>query len=229
VPGAAVSSAVAMPIHVEHRVWGAITAVTTRPGEPLASGTDERLARLGELVALAIMSAHNRAQLATLAATDHLTGLPNRRTFTEGLAVEIERARRHGRDVSLVVMDIDHFKRINDTHGHPTGDRVLIGVAARLFADVRDTEMVARVGGEEFAWILPETDAARAGIAAGRAIRLVGHDPFPDVGRVTMSAGVGDLRRGGRVADLLESADLALYSAKADGRDRVAAPPPEGR
>ena len=225
-PAGGPRSAAAAPIVVDGQVWGALSAATSRP-EPLHAGAEELLARLAELAALAIMSASARDQLATLAATDHLTGLWNRRVFQERLHAEIERARRYDRPMSLVTLDIDHFKRINDAHGHPTGDRVLIEVASRLFATVREGEIVARVGGEEFAWILPETDGAGAQDAAERARRAIEERPFAGVGTVTISLGVCDLDEGGTAGALVRMADQALYAAKAQGRNRVAryAPP----
>ncbi|WP_217923847.1 diguanylate cyclase [Miltoncostaea oceani] len=220
-PGRPVSSAVAAPIRVDNRLWGALSAVTTRPDEPLGPETAERLTRLAELVALAIMSAEARAQMATLASTDHLTGLPNRRAFTDRLAAEIAVARRDGTDVSLVLIDIDHFKRINDTHGHPAGDRVLMGVAAEIFGHVREDETVARIGGEEFAWVLPRTDGADAMDAAERMRHHLGTVAFDDVGTLTLSMGVCELRHARDASDLLRLADVALYRAKDAGRDRV--------
>ncbi len=221
IPDERVSCAVAAPIRVDNRLWGALAAVTTQPGAPLGPATGQRLERLGELVALAIMSSEARDQLATLAGTDDLTGLPNRRTFTERLAAEIERARADDTPVSLVMLDIDHFKRVNDTYGHPAGDRVLMGVAAQLFANVRDTEVVARVGGEEFAWILPETDGVGAVVAAERLRRHIAHVTFDGVGTVTVSMGVCELGDARTPSDLLRLADAALYEAKESGRDRV--------
>ncbi|MGE3138431.1 MAG: diguanylate cyclase [Thermoleophilia bacterium] len=221
VPGVPVSCAVAAPIRVDNRLWGALTAVTTRRGAPLGPATGARLERLGELVALAILSSDARDQLATLAGTDDLTGLPNRRTFTERLAAEIERAVADDTPLSLVVLGIDHFKRVNDTHGHPAGDRVLMGVAAQLFAGVRETEMVARIGGEEFAWILPETAGGDAVVAAERLRRRIGGVSFDGVGAVTISMGVCDLGDARAPDDLLRLADAALYEAKEAGRDRV--------
>ena len=221
IPDVTVSSAVAAPIRVENQLWGAIAAVTTREDAPLAPGTGDRLGRLGDLVALAIMSSDARAQLATLAGTDDLTGLPNRRAFTERLATEIERSRRYGRPVSLVMIDIDRFKAINDAHGHPAGDRVLKGVAAQLFGTVREAEMVARIGGEEFAWILPETTSEAAARAADRVRRQIARVVFDGVGSVTLSMGVCDVRDAHTPSDMLRLADAALYRAKEAGRDRV--------
>ncbi|WP_217924090.1 sensor domain-containing diguanylate cyclase [Miltoncostaea oceani] len=210
----------ACPVQVEGRLWGAVTvAAAGRDGFDDAATT--RLERFADLVALAVSGAEARERLVGLATTDDLTGLANLRAFRERLDQEVGRAVRHGRPLSLVAIDIDHFKAVNDAHGHPAGDRVLAAVARRLRDLARGEDLLARVGGEEFAWIIPETGAAEAGAAAERAVHAVRREGFPGVGRVTISAGVGELRAGSSPADLVGSADLALYAAKA-GRDRVA-------
>jgi len=111
----------------------------------------------------------HEAELARLATHDALTGLANHHRFHERLAEEIARGRRHGTPVSVAILDLDHFKQINSTCGHPAGDRVLAEVGARFRALTRAGEEMARVGGEEFAWILPATDGAGAYAAAERA------------------------------------------------------------
>lgn len=219
-PDAAVVSSVAAPIVVAGEVWGVLAAASTA-GRPLPPSTEARLTRMGEIATLAVVAADARAQLAALASTDHLTGLWNRRAFEERLAAEADRSRRYGRGLGLVLMDLDHFKLINDTHGHPAGDRVLVEFAARLRAEARGGEVLARVGGEEFAWILPEADGAHAVMAAERLRRAVAAEPFPEVGRLTVSAGVCASADAPHEGDLLRLADVALYWAKAEGRDRV--------
>ncbi|MGD9571427.1 MAG: diguanylate cyclase [Thermoleophilia bacterium] len=155
------------------------------------------------------------------ATTDPLTDLPNHREFHERLRAEVERARRHGRDLSVVVIDIDHFKRVNDTFGHPVGDRALVHVAVTLAQAVRPGDTLARIGGEEFGWILPETDALQAWQAVERARRILAGTPAPKVGRVDFSAGVCDLDQVGPPLggpELVRLADGALYWAKHNGR-----------
>ncbi len=211
-------SGVAAPIAVGPRMWGAIGAVTSRP-ELLSDGCEQRLGHFGELVGVAIANAEARARLAAQAASDPLTGLANHRTFFERLHGEAERARRHGHPLSLVVFDLDHFKHVNDTHGHPVGDRVLVEVAERLGALGRAEDTLARVGGEEFAWLLPESGAHAAWAAAERARRAIGGTRFPQVGTLTISAGIAELETGASVNELFHAADAALYWAKAQGRD----------
>jgi diguanylate cyclase (GGDEF)-like protein len=168
------------------------------------------------------------AGLKRLANTDVLTGLANRRRFMEVLEGEIERAERYDRALSLVLLDMDHFKQVNDTHGHAGGDQVLRAAAAILQSVCRDVDLAARVGGEEFAILLPETDAPGAEKLAERARAKIagGHHRAPSGAgfRVTVSAGVStfgeDITSG---EELLQAADDALYRAKAEGRNRVVA------
>jgi diguanylate cyclase (GGDEF)-like protein len=156
-----------------------------------------------------------------MAGTDPLTGLANHRTFQDRLREEVARAERYGRQLALAILDVDHFKTINDTHGHQVGDMVLGEVARRLRQAARGGELVARIGGEEFAWLLPETGADAALAAAERARRLIAETPFPSVGSVTVSGGTCVLAAAGSADALVRFADGALYWAKGHGRDRV--------
>jgi len=212
--------AVAAPVRVGDRLWGAVLVATDRP-RPLPFGTEDRLERFAELVALAIGNAEARAELAARAATDALTGLVNRSVLDERLGEEVARSRRHGRELSLVLLDVDRFKSVNDHHGHAVGDAVLREAALRLAARAREGDVLARMGGEEFAWLMPETDAMEAWQAAERARGALAGAPFPGVGRVTVSAGVCDLARAGSAEELYRRADVALYWAKHNGRDVV--------
>lgn len=156
--------------------------------------------------------------------TDGLTDLANRKQLDTVLEEEIPRARRHGRDLALLMLDIDHFKSINDTHGHLTGDSVLRGLAAILQHRLRPTDKLGRYGGEEFCAILPET-SLRAAAKIGEELRaLVEAHAFVAENkniRVTVSIGVGALQEGMTLADLYRSADEMLYKAKRAGRNRV--------
>ncbi len=163
------------------------------------------------------------AELERLATHDPLTGLPNRRTFEGRLELELARARREGTGLSLAVLDIDRFKRINDTLGHQAGDEVLRVAAAELQRQVRSHELIARVGGEEFAWILPGADETGAMIALERGRRAVAGLMLEELGRVTLSAGFATLRDDLDAESLYRLADMALLDAKAGGRDRVVA------
>ena len=179
---------------------------------------------LGAITTVKDISERKRYEerLAQLAAEDPLTGLLNHRSFHERLAEEVARAHRTQRPLSLVLLDLDHFKRVNDSLGHPVGDEVLLEVAARLSGVTRAGEHLARVGGEEFAWLLPEADAAGAVAAAERARDAVRATPFALGGTLTISAGICTLSEaGGEARELYRLADTALYRAKAAGRDRA--------
>jgi len=165
-------------------------------------------------------------ELERLARTDPLTGLANRRHFMEELESEVERAQRYGRPLSVVLLDLDHFKRVNDTYGHAAGDDVLRGAARALKSVCRDVDVAARLGGEELALILPETDVVGARTVAERVReRIAGQSHTAPSGErftVTASLGVATARDDTRTGeDLLHASDEALYKAKDDGRNRV--------
>jgi diguanylate cyclase (GGDEF)-like protein len=219
-------SGVAAPVRVGGHLWGALLAATTED-VPVGPDAEARLEHFAELVVLAIANAEAQARLVALAANDPLTGLANHRTFFERLDIEVRRARRHGDPLSLIIIDLDHFKRVNDVHGHLAGDGVLVETAGRLTALARAEDTVARIGGEEFAWLLPECDAREAWLAGERARRAIAQTPFPQVGRLTMSAGVAQLGQGMSVTELFRHADAALYWAKGHGRDACVHHAPE--
>jgi diguanylate cyclase (GGDEF)-like protein len=165
---------------------------------------------------------HQEAQ--RLSITDGLTGLWNYRYFSMNFAKEIERAARFGRPLALLLVDLDRFKAVNDVHGHQRGDSVLIELATRVSAEIREVDTFARYGGEEFVLVLPETDAAGARRAAERLCEAVRHRPFAHEGEeplaITVSVGVAVFpEHGTAAADLIRSADTALYAAKEAGRD----------
>jgi diguanylate cyclase (GGDEF)-like protein len=164
--------------------------------------------------------------LAHLAAYDALTDLPNRRQFLRLLSAEMMRSERLLQPLSLVMLDIDHFKRVNDAHGHPTGDRVLLSTATEIARASRAYDETCRVGGEEFAVILPNAGAREALSVAERmrsAVALIAHEGEPGV---TVSAGVATCEGpGDSIRGLIGRADAALYAAKGDGRNCVRADP----
>lgn len=173
--------------------------------------------------ALSELAARNEL-LAKLALTDPLTGLPNRRAFEESLAREVALAIRHVRPLSLLLLDLDHFKRVNDTLGHPTGDEVLASFGLLLARQGRRGDVVARIGGEEFAVVLPETGKEQAAATAERIRIAVSSSPLGTRTKVpvTVSIGVASLpHRCGDLEALVSAADEALYAAKSAGRDRV--------
>lgn len=165
-------------------------------------------------------------ELERLALTDTLTGLANRRRMEISSDEEFGRARRHTRPLSFVMMDVDHFKRVNDDHGHATGDRVLSSCGRAIEAQLRPGDLAARLGGDEFGVLLPETTRLEAAKVA-RRLRLVLCDLrfATDRGeaiQVTVSLGVSSLRDSDNSpADLLARADRALYRVKNAGRDGI--------
>ena len=165
---------------------------------------------------------HREAQ--RLSVTDPLTGAGNLRHMTTTLAREVERATRFERPLALLLLDLDHFKRVNDTYGHTVGDAVLRELARRLHEAVREVDTVARYGGEEFVVICPETDAEGAASLADRVCETVRDSDFivgEDAVSVTVSVGVASLPINGIASgDLVRAADDALYAAKHAGRDQ---------
>lgn len=162
------------------------------------------------------------ARLRDLAHTDPLTSLPNRRAFEERFEVELDRARRSGEPFSLAVGDIDFFKRLNDAHGHAVGDRALEAVGEAIARWTRSTDISARIGGEEFAILLPATSTSEAEAAIERLRRRIGEIPTAADRSLTVSFGLVSFpEHGEAMGDLMHSADVALYRAKALGRDRT--------
>jgi diguanylate cyclase (GGDEF)-like protein len=164
-------------------------------------------------------------KLRALATVDGLTQVANRRVLSERLAFEFSRAARYRHPLSCVMIDVDHFKKVNDTFGHPTGDKVLIEVAETLRKTVRTTDLVGRYGGEEFMVILPQTPGIDGRIAAERLRRAVATRPraSAEVPEVTISLGVAAMepRSPANVDELVRRADGALYKAKEGGRNRA--------
>ena len=164
-----------------------------------------------------VLSAEEALQ--RMSATDELTGLLNRRALTQKLNEEVERSARTGHMFALLMIDLDHFKKVNDEYGHQKGDEVLKGCADTLSRTVRRTDLAARYGGEEFCIVLPETSpdgARRVAEQLTDAVRAL-PDPYP-----TISVGVAYWRAHSSVDDIIRAADEALYEAKEAGRDRVA-------
>ena len=164
-------------------------------------------------------------ELERTARTDPLTGLPNRRCFQDTLDAEIARAGRSGAPLSLAIIDLDFFKRINDTFGHLAGDEVLRAVASTARATVRGHDMLARIGGEEFAIMMPGTSPAEAEGASNRVRAAIAGTPIPVQSgerlSVTASVGTAAFKPGEAATDLLARADAALYQAKTAGRNAV--------
>jgi len=163
------------------------------------------------------------AELEQLSKTDPLTGVSNRRHLMELVEHELRQARRYRRSLSLVMVDLDHFKRVNDDHGHQVGDQVLVAAVDAIRRSVRDSDVIGRYGGEEFLLLLPNTDEDGAREVAERCRRLIAEARVGTIA-VTASLGVATYpgTAGDNLDDLLHVADEALYRAKESGRDRVA-------
>jgi len=181
-----------------------------------------------EVVAMQAGQSIERARLfdrtERLATTDGLTGLQNHRTFQERLDAQLAQAERYGKRTSLLLCDVDHFKSVNDTYGHPVGDAVLRGIARILQKEARNTDVVARYGGEEFAIVMPETDTGGAMVIAERIRERVAAFVFETPQgplQVTISLGVATFPDDCKTkAELVERSDGCLYHAKRHGRNK---------
>ncbi|WP_300154602.1 GGDEF domain-containing protein [Solidesulfovibrio sp.] len=218
------------PLDREHRLR---LTHPDRPGQPphvfqvavtRLPGPSRCLLTLADVTELEL----ERRELLDLANLDPLTRALNRRKLAEVLAEEASRASRYGAPLSAVLLDIDHFKAINDTHGHDAGDAVLVELAARLRSRLRKVDRLARFGGEEFVVVAPGIDLEQAAELAERLRLAVAGEDFAAAGRVTASFGVARHLSGEAPEAMLSRADKALYRAKSGGRNRVereASPP----
>jgi diguanylate cyclase (GGDEF)-like protein len=201
---------------------------------PLPTGFDDRTIALGHSLvaqaAVALDNARLHGIVKRQAVTDELTGLANRRSFRESLDTELSRAERFGNGLALIVADLDDFKDVNDRFGHAAGDEVLRAFAEVLSGRIRGIDQAARLGGEEFAILLPETDAAGAE-ALAENLRVAVAELAVTVGEyeihITSSFGVAAFPESHNADELMTAADLALYSAKRQGKDRVVSVDPE--
>jgi diguanylate cyclase (GGDEF)-like protein len=188
---------------------------------------------------IAVLGGRNRRLVERLtheARVDNLTGLLNRRGFAECAAAQLAGARRDGSSLALVSFDLDNFKVVNDEWGHQVGDRVLVAVSRLIESQLREVDVLARMGGEEFLALLPGTDIDAAQLAAERVRSSLAEwrDPDPELPNVTVSAGVAAASAPADIEQLLKAADRGLYAAKGCGRNRTVvaerrAPQPEAR
>ncbi|MCY1426504.1 diguanylate cyclase (GGDEF) domain protein [compost metagenome] len=160
-------------------------------------------------------------ELRALSVTDALTGVYNRRYFQEHLDLEIARAQRHEGPLALVMLDVDHFKQINDRHGHEAGDRVLKALCARVGERLRRIDVLCRLGGEEFVVLCPDTNAEQAAALAQALCQALGREVVAGVGQVTASFGCASWREGESADELLRRVDTAVYAAKQAGRNQI--------
>ncbi len=196
-------------------------AVFTRDEAELGDDAIEELEQLAERAGPAIENAQRFREARQLADLDALTGLHNRRYFHETLAREVARAHRYNRDLALVVFDLDDFKAINDQIGHLAGDGVLADAAARVRDVVRTADIACRVGGDEFAVVLPESSLGDAEQLYRRIQHAVSAQPIGQVGQIIFSAGVAELRPKDDSVAFFQRADDALYRAKETGKGQI--------
>jgi diguanylate cyclase (GGDEF)-like protein/putative nucleotidyltransferase with HDIG domain len=206
------------PVPVRGRLWGVISVASVAP-ESLPADAERVLDDFAELIGLAVANTEAHAVLVEQAATDPLTRLANHRAFHERLREELSRALRHERPLTLALLDVDHFKAINDSLGHERGDVVLAAVAATLSDVARSEDVLARLGGDEFALLMPETDEAQALSAVERARGAIASIELDGGLTITVSAGICGLEHAIDPDSLVRLADGALYWGKAHGRD----------
>jgi eukaryotic-like serine/threonine-protein kinase len=216
-------SALTVALRAEGETIGSLAAISRSTPSGFSETTEAALEGLARRAGPAIWNAVRFAEARELAELDSLTGLHNRRLFYEFLGREIARAHRYERYVSVIVLDLDDFKRINDRIGHLEGDAVLVEVAGRVRSAVRATDIPCRVGGDEFAVILPESSRDDAELLADRIAVAIRAQKISKAGSLKISAGVAELRPEDTAADLFKRADHALYRAKDAGKARIVA------
>lgn len=216
----AVHEALGVPLVTRSGRIGWLGIFSRDPGTRFDDDDLRGLEELAERVAPAIENARRFREARKLADLDALTGLHNRRYFHETLAREVDRAQRYQRRLSLVMVDVDGFKEINDRIGHLAGDAVLAEIAERVRQVVRSADVPCRVGGDELAVIVPEVEVGQARQLVGRIQRAVSSQPIARAGRVRVSAGVADLQPNDTPTSLFERADESLYAAKQAGKGK---------
>ncbi|WP_460447600.1 GGDEF domain-containing protein [Angustibacter aerolatus] len=217
-------AALAAPLRRGHGVLGVIVVERETSRPDFGTDDEQMLTSLAGPAGIAVDNVLLHREAQRLSVTDPLTGAGNLRHMTTTLAREVERSTRFDRPLSVLLLDLDHFKNVNDTYGHTVGDAVLRELARRLASVVREVDTVARYGGEEFVVVTPETDTLGAEHLAERICETVREEPFvvgDDVVVVTVSVGVASLPIHGTASgDLVRAADEGLYAAKRAGRDQ---------
>jgi two-component system, cell cycle response regulator len=237
IPGSARAGSIALiPLRRHEPLDGVLVFSSTDPFRFTQDLASDFLAHLGVVAAICIENAVNRARLLRSGLTDFLTGFHNRRYLNARLREELGRAQRAKQSLACLMIDVDHFKRINDQYGHPAGDAVLREVAQRIDTEMRISDTGARFGGDEFAIVLSQADLAEGEKVAVRVLHSVRNHPIV-IGKhtaetVTLSIGVAAAHPGPGARDykvlaerLIAEADAALYRAKSAGRNRLASSP----
>lgn len=211
-----------IPLLAADEILGAMLLACVGRHCPFDAAFVEFLDSVAQEVAMGVENARLFSALSQMASTDGLTQLANRRRFTETFRLEMARARRTGAPLSLLLADVDHLKKVNDTYGHPAGDAAIRHVADTLECGRREIDLVARLGGEEFGVLLPGSDSPGAVVVARRFQSSLAASTVPLVGIVTVSIGVATFPEDGSgEEELVAAADHRLYAAKAEGRNRV--------
>jgi diguanylate cyclase (GGDEF)-like protein len=212
-----------VPLHGEEAVVGSLAAISRSAPPAFTEETVGALEGIARRAGPALWTARLFAEARQLADLDSLTGLYNRRCFHDFLEREVARARRYDRRLSVIVLDLDDFKEINDLVGHLAGDAVLAAVAERIRGVMRGSDIACRVGGDEFGVILPESSRADAEHLAERIMRSVATTTIESSGPLRISAGVAELLGTDGAREVFERADQALYQAKGEGKARTVA------
>jgi len=220
-----------VPIFVKGKIMGYINAESTQPHD-YTLNHGKRLMAFADQAALAIENSRMFEKLEQMAVVDTLTGLYSRRHFSDLGGKEIERARRYGSPLSLLMIDLDHFKVFNDTYGHAVGDQILVEVAGTIGTTLRKIDIPGRLGGEEFAVLLPETNQQNGMLVAERLRKAISKLTIPikggNIDTVTASFGLSTLcENHADLQSLITSADMAMYKAKENGRNMVVVDLPE--
>jgi diguanylate cyclase (GGDEF)-like protein len=218
-----VRSGVVVTLRDDGESVGTLSAFTRSPVRRITDGEIDELEGVAFRAGTALENARRYAEARALADLDALTRLHNRRYFHETLAREVSRALRYERRLALVVLDLDDFKAVNDRIGHLAGDGVLAEAAERMLTAVRTVDVTCRVGGDEFAVLLPEAGVEDGQLLAGRIATAVSARPIGNAGVLKLSAGVAELRSTDQPNDLFQRADQALYRAKELGKARTVA------
>jgi diguanylate cyclase (GGDEF)-like protein len=218
---ALVRTGVVVPLRADGLVIGTLSAFSRVSDRELSPEDIAQVELLACRAGPALENARRYAEARALADLDALTGLHNRRFFHETLAREVARGLRYERKLALIVIDLDDFKSINDRVGHLAGDGVLAEAAQRLLSVVRTADIPSRIGGDEFAVVLPESGAEDGQLLADRIAHAIALRPIANAGTLQLSAGVAELRAGDRPNQLFERADEALYRAKELGKART--------
>ena len=216
---------VGSPIQVNGALYGTLNFSSTRACEAFSRDDLVFMQLLADTVGYEIHQNDMRNQLSLLARTDELTGLANRRAVMESLRWQISHSLRSGLPLTVMSLDLDHFKAINDTWGHGAGDQVLRGFSELLGRITREVDLCGRLGGEEFVVVLPDTDTRGGCVVGDRLRRRLAETPMPvsasESINITVSAGLTSLRSEDDLEAMLQRVDLALYQAKQGGRDRL--------